>query len=116
MINRRTLLLSAPAAGLTGSVVAEAQDPHIDWIAEHKAVVAVFEESRSEADDEPLIRRRDELEELICFTPATTARGAASQLEFALSEEANFEMVGDVWKDLDASLMRNVIETLKSLT
>ncbi len=60
--------------------------------------------------------RAKEIEDKLCQTPATTPEGAAAQLEFAMSDEANFELVGGVAGDLDGQILRNVLATLKSLT
>ncbi|MCX8955343.1 hypothetical protein OU790_18120 [Ruegeria sp. NA] len=119
MINRRKLVQSAPFAALAAGAViqTETPDPHASWIAEHKALI-----QRMYAPDTPDVEmsnpdwiRSQELEELISVTPAKTPKGAAAQLEFALSEEANFDLIGGIFKDLDAQALRNVLTTLQSL-
>lgn len=119
MIDRRTLIQSAPLAALASGAVVQAEmpDPHAKWAAEHKSLI-----QRMYAPDAPDVEMSDpdwirsqELEELISVTPAKTPKGAAAQLEFALSEEANFDLTGGVFKDLDTQALNNVLTTLQSL-
>ncbi len=121
MIDRRSLIQSAPIAALSiGATAAasDATDPHIAWVAEHKAgFQSVF------APDAPDLEPNNsvwvqckELEKKICRTPASTPKGAAAQLEFALSDEANFDLVGGVAGDLDGQVLANVLGTLQSLS
>lgn len=120
MINRRKIIQVAPFATLAvGTAVrAETADPHGQWIAEHKSLL-----QRMFAPDAPDVEMTDpnwircqELEELISVTPAKTPEGAAAQLEFAMSEEANFDLTGGVAGDLDAQALRNVLTTLQALS
>ncbi|MBO9432586.1 hypothetical protein J7394_00105 [Ruegeria sp. R13_0] len=120
MIDRRTLLQAAPLAALATCSTASAigADPHRAWANEHKEMFdRLFAPSAPDLDsDNPDWVRCKEIERRICTVPATTPDGAAAQLEFAMSNEANFDLTGGVAGDLDGQVLRNVLATLKSLT
>ncbi|WP_299891876.1 hypothetical protein [uncultured Ruegeria sp.] len=120
MIDRRTLIQSAPVAALAIGATAntaEATDLHAEWVAEQKTLFkSIFAPGAPDAElDDPRWVRCTELDKLISTTQAKTPAGAAAQLEFAMSEEANFDLTGGVAEDLDGQVLRNVLTTLKSL-
>ncbi|WP_299986623.1 hypothetical protein [uncultured Ruegeria sp.] len=107
------------SAGQVSSAAAEGYaDPHPAWVSEHRSILArLFAPGAPDLEEgNPDWARAKEIEHRICKTTAATPEGAAAQLEFAMSEEANFDLTGGVAQDLDGQTLRNVLTTLKSLT
>lgn len=117
-LTRRALVASAPAAGLALTAAParteQAADSHPEWLAEWLRVRDTINShngsmSEEELDEGMLVLGR--LEDLICFTPATTARGIAAQVEYALADD----LVGHEYTNgKDLELFKNVLATLSA--
>lgn len=115
-MNRRTFIagaISAPVPIVASAAVGGVTDPHAEWVEVHRQLVEAF--NGSDLDAEIFDQHRTRLEELISSTPARTLEGATAQLEFAISEEADFRMVGNIRGNLDGALLNNVIQSLKAM-
>lgn len=115
MINRRTLIQSAPVAVLAVGASAQVADPHIEWLSRWHEVrrdlnAAVGPLSENDPRWEPY----HELERLIASTQATTIEGVAAQAELAAHPE--FGLADAISPDTDCVLLRTLSRSLQAMS
>lgn len=112
-IKRRAFIAGAaalaPAAALANAVP-RCTDPHRQWLAEFRRIRILWEDAEEDTDDsEALWARFEDLEDLICQTPATTSDGLRAQIEWLLEDGADYWAKGN-----HGTVARSVLETLSS--
>lgn len=115
MIDRRTLIQSAPVAMLAVGASAGNTDPHPGWLNRWHEVRRDLNATVGAIDDnDPRWAPYHELERLIASTPATTIEGVAAQAELAAHPE--FGIADAASTDSDCVLLRTLSRTLQAMS
>ncbi len=115
MIDRRTLIQSAPVAVLAVGASAGNNDPHPGWLNRWHEIRRDLNATVGAIDDnDPRWKPYHELERLIASTPATTIEGAAAQAELAAHPE--FGITHATSTDTDCVLLRTLSRTLQAMS
>lgn len=115
MIDRRTIVLSAPVAILAVGASADATDPHPEWLSRwHDIRRDLNATVETINDNDPRWKPYHELERLIASTPATRIEGVAAQAELAAHPE--FGITDATSTDTDCVLLRTLSQTLQAMS